>query len=110
MDDESDVRDLVGRMLQSAAYDVVTAIGPTEAEAIVAGQVIDLVITDVDMNVIRAGIALAATLRQLRPDLPLIFMSGGQKSVPPGYRLLKKPFARQELLDAIGEVAGKDRR
>jgi DNA-binding NtrC family response regulator len=112
VDDESDVRDLVSRMLDSAGHEVVAAIGPADAERIFAEGLIDVVVTDVDMDQVRAGIALAATLRHHRPDLPIILMSGGQheKSVPAGHRLLKKPFQRQELLDAIAGVAGGQRR
>ena len=106
VDDESDVRDLVCRMLRSAGYEVITGTGPADAKRIAAEIAFDLLITDVDMGEPRTGIALAQELMLVQPGMGVIFMSGSphEQDIPVGHRLLAKPFLKADLLDAIGAV------
>jgi CheY-like chemotaxis protein len=70
--------------------------------------VIDLLLTDIVMPGELQGTTLARALRDLRHDLPVIFMSGyareatfhGNGLRPEDIRLMK-PIRREELLSAI---------
>ena len=55
------------------------------------------------------GLTLADTLRASHPDLNVIFVSGypvKHEAMGPRSRLLSKPFARTDLMNLVGEVAG----
>jgi PAS domain S-box-containing protein len=105
VEDEAGVRNLVHAVLTRAGYVVVTAAHPSEALAIARNpaQPIDLVLTDVimpDMN----GAALSLQLRELRPTLRVLFMSGFADDaiahygvLQSGTPLLQKPFTGSAL-------------
>jgi hypothetical protein len=68
---------------------------------------IDLLLTDVVMPEM-SGLTLAAALRERRPDLRVLFMSGytseeilRRANADPGPSLLQKPFAGEELARVV---------
>jgi PAS domain S-box-containing protein len=112
VEDESALRDLIGRILGHSGYTVVTAADGIEAlDAIKAhGGSIDLVITDLVMPRL-GGRELAARLRGSHPKTRLLYLSGYsaesvEKPSEPGpdARLLQKPFTPAALLQATREV------
>ncbi len=72
---------------------------------------IDLLLTDIVMPGELQGTTLAKTLRALRPDLPVIFMSGyaseatvhGNGLRPQDIRLMK-PIRRKDLFRAVDKA------
>jgi two-component system, cell cycle sensor histidine kinase and response regulator CckA len=78
---------------------------PSEAERLLAdaGRV-DLMLTDVVMPEM-SGYDLAARVREAHPEIRLMFMSGYAHSVSgaeqAAERLLKKPFAPEQLARAV---------
>jgi PAS domain S-box-containing protein len=116
VDDEAPIRAAVRRALQRSGYTVVEAADGGEALEVVlaASAAPDLVLTDVRMPRL-GGIALAEQLRELRPDLPVLFMSGyaddlfESGEIPPG-RLLPKPFAPSTLTAIIRDILDGTRR
>ena len=108
VDDDPMVCYVVARSLRSCGYTVLEADGPLRAIAILEeGSVPDLVVTDVMMPVMN-GWHLAERLREGRPDLPVLFMSGylsdavfADGVLPEGSPLLTKPFTRAELVAAV---------
>jgi PAS domain S-box-containing protein len=112
VEDEEGVRDFVHIVLEQAGYDVIPSIDGEQALALYRNQPdrIDLVLTDVVMPN-RTGPDLAAELRRLRPGVRVLFMSGytgGTAStpveMPPGSRLLEKPFSLDRLLRAVASA------
>jgi PAS domain S-box-containing protein len=112
VEDESALRDLIGRILEHSGYTVITAADGLEAlEAIKAHDGgIDLVITDLVMPRL-GGRELAARLRDSHPKTRVLYLSGysaesvekpGEPS--PDARLLQKPFTPAALLQATREV------
>lgn len=71
---------------------------------------IDLAIIDLTMRGIN-GIQLAEQMRQLKPGVPIIFMTGKLVKVSdlgsPVDKLLRKPFTKNELFNAILELLPK---
>jgi PAS domain S-box-containing protein len=109
VDDEPALRRLVGRCMRAAGYQVLEAESGTSALALVARgeDQIDLLLTDVMMAEM-SGRELARTLRVEHPTLPIVYMSGhpleddADRDVgAPWGRFVRKPFSKEELLDAI---------
>ena len=108
-EDQEQVLDIIVATLTKAGYDVIAAKSGDDAYALFeANNDIDVLLTDIVMPGSRHGPALARDLRQLRPDLPVVFMSGyaseatvhGNGLRPEDIRLMK-PVRRSQLLEAI---------
>ncbi len=111
VEDEAPLRRMLREALNSCGYKVWEAGNGAEALEYWGHRVaeVDLLITDVVMPVMN-GKKLAENLRQLRPDLRLIFMSGHAEDVlthqgilDPSIDLVSKPFLPETL---IAKVAG----
>jgi len=101
VDDEDAVRHIVGRMLTDAGFPVVEARDGDEAVALIyslRGKV-HLVVSDVAMPGM-SGNALAATVAERWPHLPLLLISGALAGEGPD-RFLRKPFTDEELIAAV---------
>jgi PAS domain S-box-containing protein len=103
VEDEPAVRTLATKALMRHGYRVVEAEGSREA-LMLPDEVIDsveLLLTDVVMPFM-SGRALAKALRQRRPGLRVLYMSGyaGGGAVQDG-SMLRKPFATPALLSAV---------
>lgn len=114
MDDERSIRELTRRLLSRHGHEVLVAASPEEAMAILGGRpdAIALLLTDVVMPGM-SGRELAQRLRQQRPDLPVLFMSGDPAGIidpcdalPPGMSFLAKPFSPQNLFAAVQQALG----
>jgi PAS domain S-box-containing protein len=105
VDDEPDVQQSMQALLELLGYRALTASSGAEALTRYKQHAaeIDLVITDRTMPGM-LGNDLARELRALRPDLPIILITGGATdSVPVDSisRLLHKPFSKDDLGAAI---------
>jgi PAS domain S-box-containing protein len=112
VDDEDGVREIVRRILSRHGYEPVTASSGAEALRLWQGPGIgiDALITDLVMPGM-SGSQLAERLRQDRPGLPVLFMSGyTSDTLPPGKglseqtTLLHKPFDTATLLNKLRET------
>jgi PAS domain S-box-containing protein len=109
VEDEAQVRSIIARQLANLGYEVTTAASGAEGLACLqADPAIALMITDIVMPGDLQGPDLAARARDLRPDLPVIFISGypleaaiHSKGLLPGDVNLTKPVALAELSRAI---------
>jgi CheY-like chemotaxis protein len=104
------VRSQARRLLQRAGYDVVEASDGAEAKRIFADRQDDIhvVVTDVVMPIV-GGVELVATLRAVRPGLPVVLVSGytaEEQDLPLSDRtaFLTKPYTIEALCDAISVV------
>jgi len=124
VDDEAAVRDVAHRVLTSAGYRVVTAANGQEALGVLGDPKLpaDLVLTDVIMPGMTSE-AFAAQIHAMRPDIPVLFMSGYEQQDAsaegwpnPGTQVIGKPFSRPALLAtvtqalAVGKGAGAGQR
>jgi PAS domain S-box-containing protein len=110
VEDECELRAGLARVLKSAGYVVLEAGDGEQALALVGllGKArIDLVISDVVMPKMN-GPDFAERLKQVRPDLKLIFMSGhADEAFAAGGELrvaLRKPFIPQVLLSEVAKA------
>jgi two-component system cell cycle sensor histidine kinase/response regulator CckA len=112
VEDEVAVRAFAARALASRGYQVVEAGSGVEALSAIErnGGDVDLVVSDVVMPEMD-GPTLLRELRQKRPDMKVIFISGYaeeafKKNLPEGERFtfLPKPFSLKDLVAAVKET------
>ena len=110
VEDESAVRLFAQRVLEDGGYRVVAFGDPGAAFEALLGDpgAFDALVTDVVMPTM-SGPTLAERVIELRPGLPILFMSGYRGSAlragaPP---VLAKPFGARELADAVGALFGR---
>ncbi|HZQ82745.1 MAG TPA: ATP-binding protein [Gaiellaceae bacterium] len=98
VDDEEAVRKVARTALARAGHEPLLAAGGPEALRILTdGEPIDLLVTDLSMPEM-SGVELAQRARELRPDLPVLYVSGySDKHAAPEADVLEKPFTPREL-------------
>ncbi len=112
VDDSASMRQMVSFTLRHAGYEVVEAVDGVEALEYARGNVVNLVLTDVNMPKMD-GITLVRELRQLESYryIPLLMLTTeagqdkkleGRKAGATGW--LVKPFNPDKLLATIAKV------
>jgi PAS domain S-box-containing protein len=105
VEDEDGIRELATDFLRSRGYKVLTAMDGNEALRIAAGHedLIHMLVTDIVMPNI-GGSELAKRLRQVRPQMKVMFMSGypdhpalSLGSLDSQTTVLQKPFSLDKL-------------
>lgn len=76
IDDEANIRRMVGALLSSEGYEVREAATGAEGVAIAAETEPDVALVDLMMPGTMDGIAVLGALREHHPDLPVVMMSG----------------------------------
>jgi len=112
VEDDEQLRGMLADILRKGRHTVLTAGNAREALPIgehYEGQ-IDLLITDVVMPGM-SGVELAEKLKAVRPDMPVLLVSGyGDSELlrrglsADNIELLLKPFGADELLDAVNRM------
>ena len=104
VEDADAVRMLTGRILYAAGYQVISV--ESGAVALERLDAADVLVTDVVMPGM-SGVELAVQARELRPGLPVVFVSGYTGDTPlggtddPVTAFLAKPFDGDELLREV---------
>ncbi len=115
-DDEALVREATASMLESFGCEV-QSVGDGTAliDALAEGARPDLVVSDLAMPGL-GGVRLVQTLEAIMPAGPLLLITGFSgddvsKTCPPrrNRRLLRKPFTRSELQQAVHDLLGEAR-
>ena len=111
VDDEPGICDASRRILTGAGYRVSAhTSGQAAVDAVLAGQRIDLLLTDVVMPRM-SGPDLARQVKLLQPEARVLYMSGyadalldNQGTLEPGITVLSKPFSAPALLHTVRAV------
>jgi signal transduction histidine kinase/CheY-like chemotaxis protein len=112
VDDEDGVRRIAARGLENRGYKVLQAPGGEEALEILTSATapIHMLITDVKMAVMD-GPTLAREVRKMKPDIPILFISGFIGDVfreneerPEDVHFLPKPFNLSQLTAKVKDV------
>jgi CheY-like chemotaxis protein len=113
MDDEQSIRELTGRMLSSAGFQVDTADEGGDAlrqyrEALAAGKPFDAVLLDLRVPCGMGGYEAFQAIRGINPGVKAIISSGqAESAIMANYRehgitaVVPKPYNVNELLDAV---------
>lgn len=111
VEDEELLRAGVQEILEIQDYRVITAANGSQALACLESQEVDLVITDLVMPKMD-GIDFVQRLRKIRPDVPVIVVSGSTRNIMQRYGIddiqvpganasLPKPFKGLDLLAQV---------
>ena len=113
VEDETEVREMLKIALVKRKYLVLEATNGKEALSKFKPSVIDLVITDILMPE-EDGLKVIMKLKELKPDIRIIAISGGGKAGPANYlniakalgadEIVSKPFSLKTLLSKIEEL------
>jgi CheY-like chemotaxis protein len=117
VEDEPLVLDMISRELTGRGFSVIEADNAETALAIIdSGQPVDVLFTDIRLPGDMDGWRLAATVRQSKPRLPVIYATGysvERTAQVPGSVFLNKPYRPAVIaqtirnLVAAGEVANR---
>ncbi|WP_201829889.1 response regulator [Microvirga zambiensis] len=118
VEDEVLIRLVIADYLRECGYKVHEAVSGEEAIAILqAPEVsIDVVFSDVEMPGDMDGFALARWVRANKPGLQVILTSGAERSADIAATLceagplMKKPYASQDVVDRIRQLAARAKR
>ena len=91
VEDEDAVRAIARRVLQRAGFEILEASTPDDALHIAEqhANVISLVVSDLVMPGM-TGTELGVAVRRLRPDVPILYMSG---------------YAREDVAESVGALS-----
>ena len=114
IEDDRQFRDMLSWMLETAGYEVETAVDGAEGVKSFAQSPTDLVITDILMPE-KEGVETIQELKSSNPNLPSIAISGGSANISSSFgldlaatvgadRVLRKPFSRGEILLAVQDL------
>jgi two-component system, response regulator PdtaR len=93
-------------VLESAGYEAIPAGSADEALAVLEHRDdIDLMVTDINLPGDMNGIALAALVRDRRPEIDIVVVTGYSPPTsdedPTGSLFVPKPYNAQKMIDAI---------
>ena len=120
VDDDPDIVDQLGLLLQKEGYEVASASGMEEAEQILLTVKPDLAIVDLMMEHKDSGFVLCHEIRKLYPETPIIVLTGvkaesgisfaasssDEQSWVKADRVLDKPVRPEQLKNEVRHLLG----
>jgi PAS domain S-box-containing protein len=105
VEDDPRLRAAAASQLRALGYQVLPAASAAEALEALRQRPVDLLFTDIGLAGAMDGRRLAEKARALRPELKVLFTSGGP-AAGAGPALLAKPYRHQHLAAALRDVLG----
>jgi signal transduction histidine kinase/CheY-like chemotaxis protein len=115
VEDDGEVAEVTAELLRDFGFQVVRACGGKAALAALEGDpTIELAISDIVMSGGMSGLELARTLRQRRPEFPVLLATGysqyAPQAVKEGFALVEKPYRREVLAALLRSAVERSRR
>jgi signal transduction histidine kinase len=112
VEDDELVREHLSETLKGLGYAIIPCCTGREAiDMISGGARADLLLTDMVLGGEFNGHGVAQHIKELRPDLPVLYMSGFAEAalvngatLDPGIHFIAKPFRRQEIARKLRDV------
>ncbi len=111
VEDDPDLRDLLSQLLQEEGHEVSLALtGQGALDKVTDGSFPDLVLADYNLPGGITGLQVAARLREMLPDVPVIIMTGDistgtrQDVTRNGLVLITKPVKPSDLIRTVDEL------
>jgi CheY-like chemotaxis protein/tRNA A-37 threonylcarbamoyl transferase component Bud32 len=115
VDDEDALRRVLVKKLRSEGYSTVEARNGADAAALLEAQPIDVVVSDIAMPDL-GGVELLQLVRQQKPDVPVLLMTGAPQldsavqAVEHGaFAYLVKPFTLEKLATSVARAVKEHR-
>jgi signal transduction histidine kinase len=111
VEDNAAVGEAIEAMLIALGFSVTRASdGATALARLERGEAADVVLSDIVMDGM-SGLELGRRLREVRPDLPVVLMTGYSEALAArpveDFPVLAKPFGPTELTEAIGRARSR---
>jgi DNA-binding NtrC family response regulator len=114
VDDEAAIQNVLQDALEEGGFVVATASSAEQAIAMLnaEGMAYNALVTDVNLGGRLTGWDIATRARELLPDMPVVYMTGGAANEwaahgVPNSILLTKPFAPAQLITAVSQLLNK---
>ncbi len=113
VEDDDGVRNLLVTLLKLSEYEPLPCAEAGEAERLLRANLerVGMAITDVQLGPGQDGVELAATLREMKPGMPILYLSGRDdhegmnRDVAAGLgHFLMKPFTPKILAEKIASL------
>ena len=119
IEDDTELREMIKIALSRRKYTVFEAVNGKDAIFHFKPSMTDLVVTDLIMPE-EDGLKVIIKLKELKPSLKIIAISGGGKAGPGGYlnlakalgahAVFAKPFSINDLISKIEELLGPEQK
>lgn len=101
----------IAKHLEAAGFHVLQAADSDEAQALLDGRSdVSAFVTDSHLPGQIDGFALATLVREQRPEIAVVLMSGHSDAssgqVPPGGRFISKPYLFEQLVPTLRDLIG----
>jgi CheY-like chemotaxis protein len=110
-ENEAEIRLVLQASFEDGGFEVLLASSGEEALAAMdaKAEAVRALITDIDFGSKSTGWDVARHARELNPDLPVVYMTGGEGDDwaafgVPNSVLIKKPFAPAQVLTAVSQL------
>jgi CheY-like chemotaxis protein len=117
VEDDKELREMISLSLTRRKYTVLEAVNGKDAIMRFKPAVTDLVVTDLIMPE-EDGLKVIMKLREIKPALKVIAISGGGKAGPGSYlnlaralgadAIFSKPFSINDLVMKVAELTGEE--
>jgi CheY-like chemotaxis protein len=110
VEDEFLICDMMAEALSQHGFEVHAAMNAHDAlEHLTCGAPCDILLTDLNLGPGIDGVMLSRMVRELRPDLPVVYVSGSynrldQFQAVPGARFVAKPCNPDRLCAMLSEL------
>jgi len=107
VEDDAEVRDTVAAALRAAGFEIHTASAADEAlERLAAGELYEIVLTDVVMPGALNGVDLAREVKRRFPRIAVVIATGySERAVQvPGVQALPKPYNLRDVVEALNSA------
>jgi CheY-like chemotaxis protein len=117
VEDDDLLREVLAEQLDDEGYEVLAAANGNAAIALLAAEVVDIIITDLFMPGMD-GVAVIRVAQELWPRLPAVLLTGyvgdgvtitTPHAVTGSYLVLLKPIRLRQLVDQIEHLLGRRR-
>lgn len=110
VEDDGLVRLCITEALADDHFRVLAAPDAAAARTMLESDVVDVLLTDIDLGPGPDGLALAQQARIIKPDLAVVYASGGRRDLArdqtvPGAAFLPKPYRHADVVDLLTRLA-----
>jgi CheY-like chemotaxis protein len=117
VEDDELVREHLAETLKGLGYMIIPCASPSEAiQSMTDGARADVLLTDVILKGDMNGHGVAKRIKELRPGIPVLYMSGFTEDIiskggklDPNVHFISKPFRRQDIASKLRDVLSSNR-